>query len=91
METAAVLEQLDLLITVDTAAAHLAGALGRPVWTILCHTPDWRWHLGRIDSPWYPTMAFSASLAGATGIPSVKEIGDCLTATGPSSRPSGRS
>ncbi|HEV8001399.1 MAG TPA: tetratricopeptide repeat protein [Planctomycetaceae bacterium] len=55
-DTAAVLTQLDLLITVDTAIAHLAGALGRPVWTMLCHTPDWRWHLGRSDSAWYPTM-----------------------------------
>ncbi len=55
-ETAAVMQRLDLVITVDTAAAHLAGALGRPVWTLLCHTPDWRWHLDRTDSPWYPTM-----------------------------------
>ncbi len=55
-DTAAVLRQLDLLITVDTAIAHLAGALGRPVWTMLCHTPDWRWHLDRADCPWYPTM-----------------------------------
>jgi tetratricopeptide (TPR) repeat protein len=54
--TAAVLQRLDLLITVDTAIAHLAGALGRPVWTMLCHTPDWRWHLDRSDSPWYPRM-----------------------------------
>jgi Flp pilus assembly protein TadD len=55
-DTAAVLSQLDLVITVDTATAHLAGALGRPVWTLLCHTPDWRWHLSRNDSPWYPMM-----------------------------------
>jgi Flp pilus assembly protein TadD len=55
-DTAAVLQELDLLITVDTAIAHLAGALGRRVWTLLCHTPDWRWHLDRSDSPWYPTM-----------------------------------
>jgi Flp pilus assembly protein TadD len=55
-DTAAVLDRLDLLITVDTAIAHLAGALGRPVWTMLCHTPDWRWHLERSDSPWYPSM-----------------------------------
>jgi hypothetical protein len=48
--------ELDLIITVDTATAHLAGALGRPVWALLCHTPDWRWHLDRDDSPWYPTM-----------------------------------
>jgi ADP-heptose:LPS heptosyltransferase len=55
-ETAALMMQLDLIITVDTATAHLAGALGRPVWTLLCHTPDWRWHLEQADSPWYPTM-----------------------------------
>lgn len=55
-DTAAVLERLDLLITVDTAIAHLAGALRRPVWTLLSHTPDWRWLLERADSPWYPTM-----------------------------------
>jgi tetratricopeptide (TPR) repeat protein len=55
-ETAPVLDRLDLLITVDTAVAHLVGALGRPVWTMLCHTPDWRWHLERSDSPWYPSM-----------------------------------
>jgi hypothetical protein len=55
-DTSALMQQLDLIITVDTAAAHLAGALGRPVWTMLCHTPDWRWLLDRDDSPWYPTM-----------------------------------
>jgi tetratricopeptide (TPR) repeat protein len=55
-ETAAVLSRLDLLVTVDTAVAHLAGALGRPVWTLLCHTPDWRWQLNRTDSAWYPSM-----------------------------------
>ncbi|MEX0701266.1 MAG: tetratricopeptide repeat protein [Planctomycetales bacterium] len=55
-DTAAALRRLDLLISVDTAAAHLAGALGRPVWTLLCRTPDWRWGLARDDSPWYPTM-----------------------------------
>ncbi len=54
--TAAVMRTLDLVITVDTSPAHLAGALGLPVWTLLCHTPDWRWHLDRDDSPWYPTM-----------------------------------
>jgi ADP-heptose:LPS heptosyltransferase len=45
-----------LLITIDTAAAHLAGALGRPVWVLLRDAPDWRWLLGRSDSLWYPTM-----------------------------------
>jgi hypothetical protein len=56
MPTAAMLEKLDLIISVDTSTAHLAGALGRPIWTLLSFVPDWRWMLGRDDSPWYPTM-----------------------------------
>jgi Flp pilus assembly protein TadD len=55
-DTAAILSQLDLVISVDTAVAHLAGALGRPAWVMLPRAPDWRWLLGREDSPWYPTM-----------------------------------
>ena len=55
-ETAALVSCLDLVITVDTSAAHLAGALGRPTWVLLPYTPDWRWLLDRDDSPWYPTM-----------------------------------
>jgi tetratricopeptide (TPR) repeat protein len=55
-ETAAALAALDLLIAVDTSVVHLAGALGRPVWTLLPFTPDWRWLWDRDDSPWYPTM-----------------------------------
>jgi ADP-heptose:LPS heptosyltransferase len=47
---------LDLVVTSDTAIAHLAGALGVPVWVALPFVPDWRWLLGRDDSPWYPTM-----------------------------------
>ena len=54
--TATLLEQLDLVITIDTAVAHLAGALGIPTWMLLSATPDWRWLLGRSDSPWYPSM-----------------------------------
>ena len=56
MDTAAVLEQLDLVIACDTAVAHLAGALGVPVWVAIPFVPDWRWLLDRDDSPWYPTM-----------------------------------
>lgn len=56
LDAAAILTGLDLLITVDTALAHLAGALGRPVWVALPFVPDWRWLLDRDDSPWYPTM-----------------------------------
>jgi ADP-heptose:LPS heptosyltransferase len=55
-DTAADLLNLDLLITPDTMAAHLAGALGVPVWTLLIQNSDWRWMLDREDSPWYPTM-----------------------------------
>jgi len=56
MDTAAVMEHMDLIITVDTAIAHLAGALGRPVWLLLPYSADWRWIVNRTDSPWYPTM-----------------------------------
>ena len=56
LDTAAVMKNLDLVITADTAAAHLAGALGVPVWVALWSAPDWRWLLQREDSPWFPTM-----------------------------------
>ncbi len=55
-DTAAAVEQLDLIISVDSAPAHVAGAMGRPVWLLLPWAPDYRWMLGRDDSPWYPTM-----------------------------------
>jgi tetratricopeptide (TPR) repeat protein len=55
-DSAAMIENLDLVITVDTAIAHLAGALGKPVWVMLGPNADWRWLLEREDSPWYPTM-----------------------------------
>jgi hypothetical protein len=55
LDTAAVMESLDLVITCDTSIAHLAGALARPTWVALKHVPDWRWMLDRDDSPWYPT------------------------------------
>ncbi len=53
-DTMAILDQLDLLISVDTSVAHLAGAMGRPTWLLLPHAPDWRWLLDREDTPWYP-------------------------------------
>ena len=54
-DTAALVSNLDLVVSVDTSVAHLAGALGKPVWVLLTHIPDWRWLLDRNDSPWYPT------------------------------------
>jgi hypothetical protein len=56
MDTAAIMHHLDVIITVDTSLAHLAGGLGRPIWVILPHRTDWRWLQNRTDSPWYPTM-----------------------------------
>ncbi|MDQ1748913.1 MAG: hypothetical protein QOD07_3176, partial [Frankiaceae bacterium] len=55
-ETAAVIENLDLVVTVDTAVGHLAGALGKPTWILLPKAADWRWMLDRDDSPWYPSV-----------------------------------
>ena len=55
-DTAAIISNMDLIISVDTAVAHLAGALGKPVWILLPFVPDWRWMKDREDSPWYPTM-----------------------------------
>ncbi len=55
-ETAALIENLDLILTIDTAVAHLAGAMGKRVWLLLQWIPDWRWMMERRDSPWYPTM-----------------------------------
>ena len=55
-DTAAVIDGMDLVISVDTAVAHLAGAMGKPVWVLVPYAPDWRWLLDREDSPWYPSM-----------------------------------
>src|SRR5262249_30005986 len=56
MDTAAVMKNLDLIVSADTAVPHVAGALGVPVWVALQKVPDWRWLLNREDCPWYPTM-----------------------------------
>ena len=79
-DTAAVMLNLDLVVSVDTAAAHLAGALARPVWVMLRNGPEWRWLEGRTDSPWYPTMRlFRQERAGDWG-PVIKEIAAALSA-----------
>ncbi len=55
-DTAAAIENMDMVVSVDTAVLHLAGAMGKPVWALLPFAPDWRWMLKRQDTPWYPTM-----------------------------------
>ena len=55
-DTMGLIENMDLIISVDTAVAHLAGAMGKPVWLVLPFSPDWRWFMNRTDSPWYPSM-----------------------------------
>lgn len=73
-ETAALIGNLDLLITVDTAAAHLAGAMGKPVWILLPHVPDWRWLLERDDSPWYPSARLFRQREGADWAHVMREV-----------------
>jgi hypothetical protein len=68
MDTAALMKNLDLVVTPDTAIGHLAGALGVRVWSALPYAPDWRWQLEREDCPWYPTMRlFRPSRRGQWG------------------------
>lgn len=80
-ETAALCDLMDLVISVDTSVAHLAGALGKPTCVLLPYIPDWRWLLDREDSPWYPTMRlFRQERAGGwDGV--LAKVGDALNAT----------
>jgi len=77
-DTAALIVQLDLVIAVDTAVAHLAGALGKPVWVLLPSAPDWRWLLDREDSPWYPGMRLFRQRQLGEWEPVVDRIGEAL-------------
>ena len=72
--------QLDLVITVDTAIAHLAGALGKPVWMLLGPNADWRWLLARDDSPWYPGMRLSRRGFGEARATQVERVRQALGA-----------
>jgi tetratricopeptide (TPR) repeat protein len=78
VDTAALIANLDLVITVDTAVAHLAGAMGKPVWVLLAHLPDWRWMLDREDSPWYPTMRLFRQNAPGQWNDVIARVAECL-------------
>jgi tetratricopeptide (TPR) repeat protein len=77
-DSAAMLQNLDLVITVDTAIAHLAGALALPVWVMLAPNADWRWLLDRDDSPWYPTMRLFRRASGELRSAQVARVVDAL-------------
>jgi ADP-heptose:LPS heptosyltransferase len=77
-DTAALMAHLDLVISVDTAVAHLAGALGRNVWILLPFAPDWRWMLDRADSPWYPTARIFRQSQRGQWNPVVEEVTSLL-------------
>jgi len=79
-DTAAAVAQLDLVIGVDTGVIHLAGALGKPVWVLLCHSPDYRWLENRPDSPWYPTMRLFWQPAPKDWAPVVAQAAEALEA-----------
>jgi Tfp pilus assembly protein PilF len=80
-DTAALMSQLDLLITVDTSVAHLAAGLGRPVWMLDRFSSCWRWLTGRTDSPWYPTLRLLRQPAPGQWVPPVAEAVRLLTAS----------
>ena len=77
-DSAAMLANLDLVITVDTAVAHLAGAMGLPVWVMLAPNADWRWLLDREDSPWYPSMRLFRRAHGETRTAQVSRVREAL-------------
>lgn len=78
--TAAYLSALELVITCDSMLAHLAGALGIPCWVLLPYVPDWRWQLGRRDSPWYPTVRLWRQEAPGDWAGVLKRVGHGLAA-----------
>jgi hypothetical protein len=78
-DTAALIANLDLVIAADTSVAHLAGALAKPVWTLLPFHPDWRWMLDRSDSPWYPTMRLFRQPRHGDWQTPIRQIADALS------------
>ena len=80
LQVAREMNRLDLIITVDTMTAHLAGALGRRTWTLLPFACDWRWMLKRGDTPWYPTMRLFRQTTPDNWKPVIEEVQKELTA-----------
>ena len=92
-ETAGLIANLDLVITVDTSVGHLSGALGKPVWIMLAKASDWRWLLDRSDSPWYPTARLFRQRRPGTWTEVISDVAQALSVTlqsASSSGPSGR-
>ena len=77
-DTAALIAQLDVVIAVDTAVAHLAGAMGKPVWVLLMKVPDFRWMMDREDSPWYPTMRLFRQKTAGDWDETIARVADAL-------------
>ena len=86
-DTAAVAELMDLVIAVDTSAAHLAGAMGKPVWILLPFNPEWRWMLDRGDSPWYPTARLIRQSAPGDWASVIQAVRQAATTALPSLAP----
>ena len=86
-DTAALIDNLDLVITVDTSVAHLAGAMGKPTWILLPFAPDWRWLLNREDTPWYPTVRLFRQKAPDDWRGALQALGEALPHPKLSSQP----
>ncbi len=79
-ETAAMIANLDLVVTVDTSMGHLAGALGKPVWILLSKASDWRWLIDREDTPWYPTARLFRQPQPGAWAPVIEAVAAALSA-----------
>jgi len=79
-DTAALCELVDIVLSIDTSVAHLAGAMGKPTWVLLPHAPDWRWLLERTDSPWYPSLKLFRQNAQRQWEPLLEYVADDLQA-----------
>jgi tetratricopeptide (TPR) repeat protein len=82
VDTMSVIEELDLVVTVDTAVAHLTAAMGKPVWIMLSYAPDWRWLLERSDSPWYPAARLFRQPSPGDWDSVARRIGEALSESG---------